>query len=196
VSDAATGHLIDRLLILRCQAGDEAALGELIATYSPRVRLYLRKMTRDPATADDLLQETWFDLYRTINRLRRPEAFVAWLYRIARDKVYRELRRRRVPIAVGEPEELASAVPAAGDDETFTPEDAEAVRAALDALPEPQREVLVLRFVEVMTYEQIADVLDRPLGTVRSRIHYARLALRAALEARGRPAGRKDHGHE
>lgn len=182
MSDAAAGHLIDRLLILRCQAGDEAALAELIATYSPRVRLYLRKMSRDAAAADDLLQDTWFDVYRTINRLRRPEAFVAWLYRIARDKVYRDLRRRHVPIAP-DAEDLAHAVPAAADDEAFTPDDAEAVRAALDALPAPQREVLVLRFVQEMTYEQIADVLDRPVGTVRSRIHYARLALRAQLEA-------------
>jgi RNA polymerase sigma-70 factor, ECF subfamily len=182
VSDPAA-HLIDRLLILRCQAGDEAALAELIAAHSPRLRLYLRKMSRRPDVASDLLQETWVDVYQSINRLRRPEAFVAWLYRIARDKVYRDLRRRHVPIAPDSAEELAHAVPAAAADESFTPEDAEIVRTALDALSTPQREVLVLRFVEEMTYEQIADVLDRPIGTVRSRIHYARLALRAQLEA-------------
>ncbi len=178
VKDAAA-QLYERLLILRCQAGDEGALGELIALYSPGVRLFLRKMIGQTATADDLLQETWFDAYRKINALERPEAFAAWLYRIARDKAYRELRRRPAPESLIE-EIVAEA--ATVDDEDFTPEEAESVRAALDELPVEQREALVLRFVEGMSYEQIAEVTSRPLGTVRSRIHYAKLALRAKLE--------------
>jgi RNA polymerase sigma-70 factor, ECF subfamily len=181
VSDPAA-VLYDRLLILRCQAGDEAALAELIARYSPGLRFFLRNLADQPAAADDLLQETWFDVYRKVNRLRRPEAFAAWLYRIARDKAYRHGRRRReaaMPEAAAVDEGLAADD---GDDPGFTPEDAANVRAALDALPADQREVLILRFMEDMTYEQIAEVVGRPVGTVRSRIHYAKLALRQKLE--------------
>jgi len=178
VNDTAA-KIYDRLRILRCQAGDESALSELIARYSPGLRLFLRKMT-DPATAaDDLLQETWIDVFRSINRLQNPDAFSAWLYRIARNKAYSELRRRP---AVGTlvDENLAETV--AATEVTFTPEEAESVRLALDKLPFEQREVLILRFVEDMSYEQIAEVIGRPVGTVRSRIHYAKVALRAMLE--------------
>lgn len=169
--------LAERLLILRCQTGDEAALAELISRYSPGLRLYLRKMSAQ-AAVDDLLQETWFDVYRKINGLRQPEAFVTWLYRIARDKLYRELRRKQLPADEGELFE-----PVVWADETFSREDAEAVRTALDDLAAPQREVLVLRFIEDLSYEQIAQVIDRPVGTVRSRIHYGLQSLRQKLRA-------------
>jgi RNA polymerase sigma-70 factor (ECF subfamily) len=177
VKDAAA-LVYERLLILRCQGGDEIALGELIARYSPGLRMFLAKMT-SPAAADDLLQETWFDAYRKINRLQRPEAFAAWIYRIARDKAYRQMRRRPQPPTLVE-ENLAESDQ--DDDEGFSAEDAQIVRAALDELPGEQREVLMLRFIEEMSYEQIAEVIERPVGTVRSRIHYAKVALRTKLE--------------
>jgi RNA polymerase sigma-70 factor (ECF subfamily) len=180
VSDA-TAELYESLLILRCQAGDRAALGVLVARYSPGVRLFLRNLT-DAATADDLLQDTWFDAYRTINRLRDPHAFAAWLYRIARDKAYRSRRRTRSSV-VEVNDERAERIAVHEDDDVFTDEDAEQVRAGLARLPAEQREVLVLRFVQGMSYEQIAAVVGRPVGTVRSRIHYAKVALRARLES-------------
>jgi RNA polymerase sigma-70 factor (ECF subfamily) len=179
VKDAAA-EVYERLVILRCQAGDEAALGELIERFSPGVRLYLGKIGGQ-AGADDLLQDTWFEVYRKINRLQNPNAFAAWLYRIARDKAYRELRRgRRVAICVDEAlsDELAE------EEETFAREEAQAVRAALDQIPVEQREVLVLRFIEAMSYEDIAEVIGRPIGTVRSRIYHGKRALRAKLESK------------
>jgi RNA polymerase sigma-70 factor (ECF subfamily) len=190
VNDAAS-VLYDRLLILRCQAGDEAALAELIARYSPALRFFLRNLAEEPAAADDLLQETWFDVYRKVNRLRDPGAFAAWLYRIARDKAFRARRRGRSPIAIADEALDESLLADDGHDDPFTPEDAAQVRAALDGLPSEHREVLVLRFVEDMTYEQIAEVIERPVGTVRSRIHYAKVALRTKLH-RLTPE-RKDH---
>jgi len=178
MSDAA-GRVFEQLLVLRCQTGDEAALGELIARYSPGLRFFLRKMTGNDAAVDDLLQETWFDVYRKVNGLRQPGAFAAWLYRIARDKAYREMRRRPAPHSAVD-ENITELV--ATDEKQFASVEADAVRAALDELPEEQREVLALRFIEEMSYEQIAEVIARPLGTVRSRIYYAKLALRAKLE--------------
>lgn len=178
----AAAQLYERFLILRCQAGDDSALCELIARYSPGLRFFLRKMIRQDAGADDLLQETWFEAYRKINSLQRPEAFAAWIYRIARDKAYRELRRRS-PVSTPVDHGLAEALTTETDEDEFSPEEAAQVRAALDELPQEQREVLVLRFIEEMSYEQIAEVIECPVGTVRSRIHYAKGALRRKIES-------------
>jgi len=177
MKDAAE-RLYLRMLVLRCQAGDEAALSELVARYSPRVRFFLRKLAGDEA-ADDLLQDTWFDVVRKLNRLKDADAFVAWLYRIARDRAWRELRRRRVAfVALDE----SSAGQAAAVEEEFGPEDAQLVRAAMDELVPEHREALVLRFVEQMSYEEIADVANCPVGTVRSRIFNAKRALRTIIQ--------------
>ena len=171
-----------RLLILRCQAEDETLrLQELIAQYSPGLRYFLAKVTGNAAVADDLLQDVWFDVYRKINKLEQPAAFAAWIYRIARDKAYREMR----PLDLTQTrarwtKRLTEELPA--DEERFSAEEAEHIHAALGDLPQEQREVLLLRFLEEMSYEQIAEVIDCPIGTVRSRIHYAKLALRAKLE--------------
>ena len=151
-------QIYERLLVLRCQAGDQAALGELIARYSPGLRFFLRRLSGREETADDLLQETWIDVYRKINRLQRPDAFTAWLYRIARDKAYRELRRP-TSRCVRIDEDLTDSI--ATEEARFTAEEAENVRAALDQLPVEQRDVLVLRFMEEMSYEQIAEVIVR-----------------------------------
>jgi RNA polymerase sigma-70 factor (ECF subfamily) len=174
----AAAQVYDRLLILRCQAGDEIALAELIARYSPGLRLYLRKLSGPREAADDLLQEVWVDVYRKIGTLHNPASFSAWLYRIARDKAFRELRRRH-PAPLENDEAVIDEV----DSEPGpSPEEAADVRVALDRLPIEQREVLVLRFIEDLSYEQIAEIIARPIGTVRSRIHYAKLALRAILQ--------------
>jgi RNA polymerase sigma-70 factor (ECF subfamily) len=178
VSDGA-GQIYERLLVLRCQGGDESALRELIERYSPGLRLFLAKIGDRRSSADDLLQETWFDAYRKINRLENPNAFVAWLYRVARDKAFREMRRRPIPTPVSD-ERCTEQM--AGPEEEFTAEEAEQVRLALDELPIDQREMLILRFVESMSYQQIAQVIGCPLGTVRSRLFYAKQALRTKLE--------------
>jgi RNA polymerase sigma-70 factor (ECF subfamily) len=173
----AAERLYERVLVLRCQAGDPAALSELIARYSPRLRFYLRKLAGE-ATADDLLQDVWVDVFAKATRLHDPAAFGGWVYRIARDKAYRELTRRRVPtVSIGdEPALEADAL-----EDSWSAADIENVRAALDELAPEHREVLVLRFVEQMSYEQIASVIDRPVGTARSRLHYAKRALRDVM---------------
>lgn len=170
-------RLHERVLVLRCQAGDEAAFEELVGKYSPRLRYYLRKMLRDGDRAEDVLQDVWLQVLRGLARLADPGAFPAWLYRIARDRVYRELRQRRRPLRLVEEMDFAAET---GDDLRL--EDAEYIHAALDRLAPEHREVLVLRFLEDMTYEDIAGVTGCPVGTVRSRIHYAKRALRSALE--------------
>ena len=83
MSDPAD-RIYERLLVLRCQAGDGTAFGELVERYGPRLRYFLRKMLRDAGAAEDALQEVWLDVYRAMPRLADPGAFPAWLYRVAR----------------------------------------------------------------------------------------------------------------
>lgn len=172
--------LYERLLVIRSQLGDEQALGELVAAYTPRLRFYLRKLLGAEEAVDDLLQEVWLAAVRGLPKLVAVEAFRPWLYRIARDQAFGLLRKRRrlpLPLADGD----ATNIPDDGADD-FSPDDIAEVQRALDALPAEQREALVLRFLEDMTYDEIALATGAPVGTVRSRLFYGKQALRARLQ--------------
>jgi RNA polymerase sigma-70 factor (ECF subfamily) len=175
----ASDRLYETVLVLRFQAGDEAAFAELVERYQPRLRYYLRKMLRDGHGAEDALQDVWLAVFRAVPRLADPGAFRAWLYRIARDRASCELRKRRPSChPLGEVDRTGKIV----EETHFTAEDVERVHAALDGLDAGHREVLVLRYVEGMSYEEIARVVGCQVGTVRSRLHYAKRALRGVLE--------------
>ncbi len=171
--------LHERLLVLRCQTGDPVAFEEFVLLYQPRLRYFLRAMLRGESDLEDHLQELWLDVYRGIGRLNQPSAFSAWLYRIASNRAFRVLRKRREP-----PRSLDDIDPPAKDDDEsrWSAEDTEYLHAALDSLGPEHREVLLLRFIEEMSYEDIARVTGSPVGTVRSRLHYAKRALRDVLE--------------
>lgn len=177
MSDAAA-RLHERVLVLRCQAGDESAFMELVEIYHARLHSYLRTLLRSADRVDDALQEVWFDVFRSVPKLADPSAFSAWVYRIAHNRAMRELRQRRphdVPLEGNEPFEET------GDNVDISEVNADRIHAALDQLAPEHREVLLLRFMNDMTYEDIALVTGCPVGTVRSRIHYAKSALRRAL---------------
>jgi RNA polymerase sigma-70 factor, ECF subfamily len=173
-------QIYERLLVVRAQAGDEAAVAELVERFSPRLRYFLRKLLSSADGAEDALQDVWLDVVRGLARLEDPQALVAWLYRIARDRAYARLRKsRRLELPL---DEAGLEEPTVESEEEFSAEDAARIHAALDELPAQQREVLVLRFLEDMSYEEIARVVDCSVGTVRSRIHYAKRALRERLQ--------------
>jgi RNA polymerase sigma-70 factor (ECF subfamily) len=174
-----TDRLYETLLVLRCQTGDEAAFAELVERYQPRLRYYLRKMLRDVQGAEDALQDVWLSVFRAVARLADVGAFRAWLYRIARDRAARELRKSRPAYRALEGADPIEERPEAAP---FTAEDVEHIHAGLDELAAEHREVLVLRYIEDMTYEEIARVAGCQVGTVRSRLHYAKRALRGVLE--------------
>jgi RNA polymerase sigma-70 factor (ECF subfamily) len=178
--------IYERVLVVRCQAGDEAAFAELVGRYDARLRYFLRKVVGTAERhggrslhADDLLQDVWLDVFRHLPRLADPQAFRAWVYRIARDRAYGALRRSRKNEQPLGDFDVPDSVP---DENGFDEEDAACIHAALDRLPAEQREVLVLRFVEAMSYEEIAAVTGLALGTVRSRLFYGKQALRKQLE--------------
>jgi RNA polymerase sigma-70 factor (ECF subfamily) len=171
-------RLYERLLVLRCQAGDEEAFAELVEQYQPGLRYYLRRMLYGVCDADDVLQEVWLDVFRSIAKLVDAAAFRAWLYQVARARALKQFRKRRLNF---QPLEEAEAADAARNTETLTAEAAKIIHEAIDKLPAAQREVVVLRYIENMSYEEIARIVDCQVGTVRSRLHYAKQTLRTQL---------------
>ena len=177
MSDEAD-RLYERLLVVRCQTGDEQAYRELIERFSPRLRYFLRKRLPRADRADDLLQEVWLDVFRQLPRLQDAAAFGAWVYQIARGKALLDLRRNgHLPRGTEDIDNVAVAEP----EPAFSPEDAGRIHAALDRLNDEHREVLLLRFLEELSYDEIGRVIGCPLGTVRSRLHYAKQALARLL---------------
>jgi RNA polymerase sigma-70 factor (ECF subfamily) len=174
-----TEQIYERMLVLQCRAGDEAAFAKLIATYQPRLRYYLRQILKEPDSADDILQDVWLDVFRALPRLQNIAAFPAWIYEIAR---CRALRAGRKPSIAQQPLNSDVVIDEQIDETNLTAENAEYIHAALQRIAADHREVLVLRFLEQMSYEEIAKVTGCPPGTVASRIHHAKRALRVELE--------------
>ncbi|MCA8959730.1 MAG: sigma-70 family RNA polymerase sigma factor, partial [Planctomycetes bacterium] len=127
--------------------------------------------------ADDVEQEAWTTAFEKLHRLRDPGALAAWLRQIARRLALRERRRsRRWRGSTEEPRERESSIET---DPRWASSD---VRAALQRLSDDHREILELRYLRELEYEEIVRELGCPIGTVRSRLHYARLALRRVME--------------
>lgn len=186
--------LAESLLVLRAQTGSREAYARLVDRYDARLLFYLRRLLGNVADAEDVRQDVWLTVVRKLGALEAPEAFRSWLFRIARNRGISLLRKRRAEVPLDDAGPLED-VAAGSDDESagFGPEEAAAVYAALDGLSPAHREVITLRFLGGLGYDEIASVLDRPVGTVRSRIHYAKAALRAALVAAEAREG-ADHG--
>ena len=172
---------IDKLLqsiVHRCRKGERAAFEELFEIYQPRLKYYVRRLDSGGSNMDDTLQDIWLTVFKKIKKLNDARCLNVWLYRIARNKVYDRFRRkdRFVPL----PEEE---LPVSGGDEpVFDADDAEKLHIALNELKPHHREVLTLSFIERMDYQSIADVVECRVGTVRSRIFYAKQSLRKEME--------------
>jgi RNA polymerase sigma-70 factor (ECF subfamily) len=185
-ADRAADRIYWSVLVVRCQVGDAAAFEQVVAHFHPRVRAFLHQMIDRRGAieqADDLAQEVWLDVFRGLPRLADPSAFVPWLYRIARNRALRALRGQAEPIASIDHVAARDVAAESESDDRFIAEDAAAVHAALDRLGPEHREVLLLRFLEEMSYEEIAAVAGCPLGTVRSRLHHAKRALADVLNS-------------
>jgi len=172
------GKLIEQLLLLRCQMGDKDALAELIERYERPLRYFINRLLDNSELTEDIFQDTWLTVIRKMHGLREIDSFPAWLYRIARNKVYQQHRIKKTKLDLDE--NIAIENHAEYDD--FSGEDAAKVHRCLKEIPPEYREVLMLRFLEQMSYEQISQVLNCKLGTVRSRLHYAKIALKKELE--------------
>ncbi len=171
-------RLIEQVLILRCQIGDKDAFAELIERYQAPLHYFISHLSSNNEVTEDIFQDTWLTVIRCIYSLKSTEAFSTWLYRIARNKVYQQLRRKQKLFELNE----NIAVPNDTEDDVFSPEDAAKIHRCMKELRPEYREVLMLRFLEQMSYHEIAKVINCGLGTVKSRIYYAKLALKKEME--------------
>ncbi len=183
-------------LVIRCQSGrrpDRAAFTELVRRYQSHVEKLLYHLASDWQDRADLAQEVWLRVYRHIRRLKDPAKFKGWLSRITTNLFYDELRKRkryRPPLSLdatytvedGEREwEVAGDLPGP-DDDLATREFYERLREAIAELPEVFRVTIVLREIDGLSYEEIAEITQVSLGTVKSRIARARGRLQTQLQ--------------
>lgn len=181
----------DLLLVERVQAGDQAAFGLLVSKYQRKLLRLVMRLVRDPAEAEDVTQEAFIKAYRALPNFRGESAFYTWLYRIGVNTAKNWLiaNGRRMPTVTDISDENSDGIDDGGllrNDETpdrilMSKQIGATVNAAMDALPDDLRTAIALREIEGLSYEEIAQVMDCPIGTVRSRIFRAREAIAARL---------------
>ncbi len=177
---------VDLALVRRVQNGDKRAFDLLVGKYQLRVNKLVRRLVSDHSEAQDVVQEAFIKAYRALPNFRGDSAFYTWLYRIAVNAAKNHLvaRSRRPPgddvdITDGDVEDAGVVVAELATPESYAVRDQlqAALTVALGELPEDLRTALTLCEIEGLSYEDIAQVLDCPIGTVRSRIFRARRAV-------------------
>ena len=183
---------IDQQLVERAQRGDKRAFGLLVDKYQRKLGRLLSRFVRDPAEVEDVTQEAFIKAYRALPNFRGDSAFYTWLYRIGINtaKNYLMAAGRRAPTSTSVDSEEAEGLEE-GEQlrDINTPESlllsreiGDTVHAAMLALPEELRTAIQLREIEGMSYEDIAQIMNCPIGTVRSRIFRAREAIAGQLK--------------
>lgn len=181
---SARETVYQQLLIVRCQRGDRDAMDALVEQWQPRLFYYVRRLVDQEADAWDALQKTWLRVFRGLRLVKDTRAFPCWLYTIARNTMIDHTRSRKA--LRWQSEQLDGANEAVDDRDDPGFDDAEAVHHALQKLSPAHRDVLTLFFLEDLTVEEIGVVVEAPPGTIKSRLHYARRALRSVLEEEGK----------
>jgi RNA polymerase sigma-70 factor, ECF subfamily len=184
----------DAMLVERAKRGEVSAFEMLVVKYQRRIERLVGRMVRDTDLVQDIAQETFIRAYRALPQFRGDSAFYTWLYRIAVNTAKKALVEKKrdplvfegVMVSTEDGEEPSRVENELTDGET--PETvlagrqvAATVNAAIDALSEDLRQAIVLREIEGLSYEEIADVMNCPIGTVRSRIFRAREAIATKL---------------
>jgi RNA polymerase sigma-70 factor, ECF subfamily len=177
----------DRRLIAECLAGHSAAFGDLVRRYQDRLFHSVLRLVDQPADAADVVQDAFLNAYQNLESFKGDAEFFTWLYRVAFNAAISR-RRRTKPLASLEIGPSGELFEPADDSEGIRPgellergEDYAAVHAGLKRLSPEHRAVLVLKDIDGLKYEEIAEITGVPIGTVRSRLHRARLELRTLL---------------
>lgn len=170
------------VLISRARGGDRDAFGELVEQYRDNVYRLAYRMCGNAYDADEAAQEAFVAAWRALPNFRGDAKFSTWLYRLTTNAAIDVMRREKRHQTVGDGEMMELADDADSPQETVErTEQQEAVQKALSTLSEEYREVLLLRYMEELDYAEIAEVLQLPSGTVKSRINRAKAALKTAL---------------
>ncbi len=177
---------LDKELVLRVQQGDKSAFDLLVLKYQHRIIQLVNRFVKDPSEAQDVAQEAFVKAYRALGNFRGDSAFYTWLYRIAINtaKNYLVSRSRRhsdYEVDLNDAEQIEGARQLKGldtpDSLLMNDQIVEAIKEAIDGLPDEMKTAIMLREFEGMRYEEIAEAMDCPVGTVRSRIFRAREAI-------------------
>ena len=168
------------LLVLRCRQGQKNAFEDLIRMWEKRLFYYIRRLVDDEHDAWQILQETWVKVLRSIRKIREPQKLPAWLYITARNTAISHLRNEYVrQYSLENNDNISSEI---GTEQILRIDDAEQVHYGLARLSLPHREVLTLFFLQDLSLDEVAAVLDVPVGTVKSRLYYAKRAMKKVLE--------------
>jgi RNA polymerase sigma-70 factor, ECF subfamily len=188
----AVGEDTDAALARRCRSGDVAAFGDLVRRHEKKVYALVARILGQNATADDVddtVQDIFVQAWRAFPRFRGDAKFSTWLYRIATNMAIKQWHKRKRARIIVSDEDLPESVRISVADPNHGPaEQAEfklrdsALRAAIEALPEKQRTVLLLHYFEEYSCEEVAALTGCSVGTVWSRLHYACKKLRGSLE--------------
>jgi RNA polymerase sigma-70 factor (ECF subfamily) len=185
----------DGMLIERSRHGDRAAFDQLVAKHQQRAYQYAYRLTRDPEEASDVVAESFIRMYKALENFKGDSAFTTWMYRIATNCFLDIRKKKRSKPAIS----LEATVQTSDGEVTYQFEDdaaspheeAErnetmaAVQRAIEQLPEYQRAIITMYHADMQSYEEIAEALNLPIGTVKSRLNRARLSLRNLLDPMG-----------
>lgn len=176
----------DAQLIDEALQGDAESFGLLVRKYQDRLFNTVLHVAGTREEAEDVVQEAFVQAFLKLGSFQRQSAFYTWLYRVAFNIAISRRRKRKAEVSVEQHREAAGVEPLddgeSPDDRVLRDERAEQVGAALKQLSDEHRAILVLREMEGCCYETISEILDLPVGTVRSRLHRARLQLRDELK--------------
>jgi RNA polymerase sigma-70 factor (ECF subfamily) len=175
----------DEWLVLRCQDGDATALTELVGRWQPRLWRHAMRLTSDRDAAGDVVQQAWVAIIRGLRRLDDAARFRRWAYQIVTYKSADWVRQRqheRVHVSALTDETAANACQASNVTETELLDEVRVIREAIKRLSPDHRVALSMFYLEQMSVAEIAHVLSLPVGTVKSRLHYARQELKSILE--------------
>jgi len=174
---------MDRSLVQKAQRGDREAFTSLAFELSDRLFAVAHRILRDFDAAGDALQVTLLRIWRDLPALRDPERIEAWAYRALVRACYDQLRKQRRTV----PDLRLLNMETTSTDPAVSVINREELERAFRRLSPDQRAVIVLQYYRDLSLAEIAEILQVPLGTVRSRVHYAKRVLRAAIEADARP---------
>ncbi len=173
----------DELLVIQCQEGDDDALHALITRWQPRLGRFAWRLTGEREAARDIVQDTWLAIVRGIRRLDDPVRFRAWAYRIVSNKCADWTRRRVAQRSAPQDGDYAGLPMSMADAHVAESGGEQArLREALRELPDQQRAILSLHYLDGMGLAEIAETIDVPVGTVKSRLYHARNRLKETLE--------------
>jgi RNA polymerase sigma-70 factor (ECF subfamily) len=180
----------DEELVEACLAGEESAFDVLLGRWEKRIRGAIYRLVGSDEEARDLCQEAFLKAYKSLRSFKQEARFSSWLYQIALNLCRDRMRRRRgkTMVSLDELEEGGAAMPVAGPtalDLLQERDTSRLVAQAIEALPDEQREVIILKEYQGLTFLEIAQVLDVPISTVKTRLYRGLDQLRARLEREG-----------